>query len=208
MIKAADMVMEQASRIIARINEKNPYYVVIGIFIALLVVDYFLVLQFQMRSLNSLNPKITSLSQELQSAQNNIQRLPQFQQERDRLKAQLDKTNRKIRTKEEVPVLLENVSLIANRNGVRIEQVRPDRAIDKPILTNEDGQYFSMPVVVEASSGYHHFGSFLNQLETEGDLVTIPEFVITASDKDTQRQRINLTINAIVFEKNTEKVAK
>ena len=208
MIKAADMVMEQASRIIARINEKNPYYVVIGIFIALLVVDYFLVLQFQMRSLNSLNPKITSLSQELQATKNNIQRLPQFQQERDRLKAQLDKTNRKIRTKEEVPVLLENVSLIANRNGVRIEQVRPDRAIDKPILTNEDGQYFSMPVVVEAASGYHHFGSFLNQLETEGDLVTIPEFVITASDKDTQRQRINLTINAIVFEKNIEKVAK
>lgn len=200
MIKISD-VSEQVFKIIDRINEKNPYYIVIGICVAFLIADYFVILQFQLRSLGSLNPKITTLSQELTSVQNNIQRLPQFKQERERLQAELEKTNRKIRTKEEVPVLLENISLIANRNGVRIEQIRPDQAVDKPILTNEDGKYFSIPVVVEAASGYHHFGRFLNQLETEGDLVTIPDFMIASSDKDTQRHRIKLTINAVVFEK-------
>ena len=41
-------VVDQLTKLIQKINEKNPYYTVIAGLIIVLVIDYFLLLQFQL----------------------------------------------------------------------------------------------------------------------------------------------------------------
>ena len=192
---------KQIAQMINRINEKNPYYVVIGAVVALLVLDYICVLQFQVRTLSSLNPKTKTLADDYDSTNNNIKRLPQYQKEVRRLEGQLERVSRKIRTREEIPQILENISVVANENGVHIEQIMPNTTVEEPILKNNDGQYFIVPIIVEGRSSYHDFGRFFNQLEEEGVLLNVPDFTIAANAQEPRLHRVKLTINAIVLEK-------
>ena len=194
-------IPEQILGLITKINEKNPYYLVVGLIVVILIVDYFCVMQFQLNTVGSLGSRIATLSQELETTETNIQRMSQYQIEVERLREKLERMSGKIRTREEVPLLLENISRIANKHAVQIEQIMPDKTEGEPILQNSDGEYFSIPVSIEARAGYHDFGRFLNELERDGDFFRVPEFVIAASSDDPMRHAIKLMINAIVFEK-------
>jgi len=72
---------EQIFQLIAKVNEKNPYYTIIGFLAILLILDYFCVMQFQLKTLRALSPKANTLAEELKTAKGNIQRIPQYQTE-------------------------------------------------------------------------------------------------------------------------------
>ncbi len=197
----AKNVKEEFGKVIAKINEKNPYYLIAGFLVLLLIVDYLVVMQFQLRTLSTLSPKIKGLSDELSVTENNIQRLPQYKKEIERLSSSLERINKKVRTKEEIPMILENISVIANRNGVKIEQIMPDTTTTDPILQNDSGAYYSIPIVVEAKSGYHELGRFLSDLEREGALLSIPDFTIGHNKSEPRANIVKMTLNVIVLEK-------
>jgi len=192
---------EQVSKLIAKINEKNPHYIIAGILALILVVDYFGVMQFQIGTLSSLNPKIRDLSQEVKATKSNIQRMPQYQKEVRDLEQRIADINDKMKPRAGVPLILENISRVASKNGVQVEQLMPDTAVDQPVAKNKDGFFYKIPIVVEARSGYHQFGRFLNELEREEVFLSIPEFTIAAAGNEAAQHAIKLTIHAIVFDK-------
>lgn len=197
-------VFDKISGGISKLNEKNPYYMIIPIIILGLLLDYFLVLQFQLKTLGSLTPQsTTTLSQELSAAKNNIQRIGKYQKDLQDLSAKLEKMNYKIKSKEEVPMILENMSRVANENSVRIEKLVPHPAIDV-LLENEEGQYLSVPIFIAAKSSYHNFGRFLNQLEADEIFLNIPSFKIERQGNDSTLHIVELKIDVIIFEKNEE----
>ena len=187
---------------ITKIYENNPFLLIGGVILVVLLVDYFLVMQFQLRILGTLNPKISERSQELKTTQNNVERMPQYKKEAGRIKSELARASRRIKTKEEIPLVLKDISRIANIHSVRIEEVFQDTSLDNPILENSEGKYYILPVEIQARSSYHDFGRFLNQLENEGAIMNIPEFKIAASSGETAKHSIRLVINTVVLEKN------
>ncbi|MCK5215093.1 MAG: type 4a pilus biogenesis protein PilO [Candidatus Omnitrophica bacterium] len=187
---------------ITKIYENNPFLLIGGVILVVLLVDYFLVMQFQLRILGTLNPKISERSQELKTTQNNVERMPQYKKEAGRIESELARASRRIKTKEEIPLVLKDISRIANIHSVRIEEVFQDTSLDNPILENSEGKYYILPVEIQARSSYHDFGRFLNQLENEGAIMNIPEFKIAASSGETAKHSIRLVINTVVLEKN------
>lgn len=200
MIKGGKQNMEQFNKLITKINEKNPYYLLIGVLFLILIVDYLVIMQFQLRTLGSLNPKIKTLSEELSGTKNNIQRLSQYEDEIKKLNRQLGRFIRRVKGKEEIPQALENISVIANKNGVKIEQIMPDTSTNEPVLQNSEGQYFIIPVIIEAKAGYHNFGRFLNQMEEEGVFLNVADFTLAANLKEGRLHTIKLTVDTIVLE--------
>ena len=192
---------DQLSAMVTRVNEKNPYYLLAGVLLLIFIVDYLCVMQFQLRTLSALSPKLTTLSAELQTTKNNIQRLPQYHAETRRLEGYLASTKGRIRAAAEIPLILEDISIMANKHRVRIEQLMPDTTMDKVLLQNSEGRYFEVPIVIEARSRYHDLGRFLNQLEEEGALIAVDEFMIVSNKKDPRLHAVKLTVNAVVFEK-------
>lgn len=194
-------IAEKINQMVNKVNEKNPYYLLLLVLAGLLIGLYLLPIQFQVATLQTLIPKVRDLGQDIQNSQNNIQRLPQYQKELIQLKLKLTSVSRKIRTKEELPVLLETISRIAGRTNLKLEQVMPHASVQQPVLENADGKYFAIPIMVEAKSGYHDFGRFLNQLELEGIFSDLTDFAITSEAGDQNRHSIRMTLKCLLLEK-------
>ena len=197
-------VTDQLTKLIQKINEKNPYYVIIAALVVVLVVDYFLLMQFQFSNLRSLNPKLHTLEQELKTTRNNIKEMNAFQNQIKLLNVKGQDINSQIKSKEEIPLILENISRLASKYGVVIDEIVPNTTNEEIIMKNNDGQYLSIPVKVLAYSGYHNLGRFLNQLENEEKFFTISDFSITGNSQDTVHHVISLTLRALVFEGNRQ----
>ncbi len=193
-------LVEKFSKSISAIQEKNPYLIVCGIVFGVLVIDYFAVLQFQLAALTSLTPKINALSQETKETTDNAARMPQYEREVKSLSEKIEKISQKVKPKGEMPLIIENISRIANKSGVKIDQIMPDQSAEKQVLKNKQGVYYSIPILVEARSGYHQFGHFFNQLEVEGIFMDIPEFSIMGNASEPMQHKIKLTLKVIFLE--------
>jgi len=201
-------IPEKFFQIVNKINEKNPYYLLLITIGGLCIVFYLFPIQFQGAALQALTPKVRDLGQDLENTRNNIQRIAQYQKELTQLKTKLDYINKKIKPKEELPALLEMISLIASKNNVKIEQVMPQTTAQKAVLDNSDGKYFAVPIVIEARSGYHDFGRFLNQLEQEGVFTDLSDFTFASEAMDANRHLIKMTMKTILLDKKDSKDAK
>ncbi|MFA5260351.1 MAG: type 4a pilus biogenesis protein PilO [Candidatus Omnitrophota bacterium] len=193
-------VKGQMGSMVNRINEKNPSFLLAGIFTVILVVFYLFPLQFQLKTLQAINPKIAELNREVAETKNNILRVSQYKKELSLLEDKYQNLQRRIKRKEDVPLLLENISRIADKCGVKIEQILPQTAMNDPVLENNEGKYFSIPIVIEAQSGYHQFGQFLNKMERDGIFWRLPNFSIQTGVEDSQTASMNLAIELVVFE--------
>ncbi|HQO57101.1 MAG TPA: type 4a pilus biogenesis protein PilO [Candidatus Omnitrophota bacterium] len=193
-------IKNQMGSAVNKINEKNPSFLLAGIFTVILVVFYLFPLQFQLKTLQAINPKLEELNRETTETRNNILRVTQYKKELSRLEEKYQNLQRRIKRKEDIPFLLENISRIADKHGVKIEQILPQTAINDPVLENNEGKYFSIPIVIEAESGYHPFGRFLNEMERDGIFLRLPNFSIETGREDQQTASINLAIELVVFE--------
>jgi type IV pilus assembly protein PilO len=192
--------IEKFRGLINKVNEKNPYYLLIALLFCILIVFYLFPIQFQFAALQAISPKITQMRQDLETTQNNIQRKKQYQDELQRHTNRLEDLRRRIKRKEEIPLLLENISRIAGQHGVSVVQLMPQTTLDEPILENKDGRYFSIPIVIEAQSGFHQFGAFINELEREGVFLRLPRFSIAAGSANSRQQDIEMTMEVVIFE--------
>lgn len=190
--------LEKINELFSRVNEKNQYYVLGGILVFIFLFDYFVLMQWQLRILRNLNPKISSLANDLKDARNNLQRTQQFQTEAARLREQMQKFNRRITSKEEIPSLLETISRMAQEVGVQIDQLRPLAGLGAPILEDKGEKYYAFPIQINARGGYHDIGRFFNKIETASAFLRIKDFQLVASPEDTSRHLARLTIEAVV----------
>lgn len=195
-------ISDQLTGIIQKINAKNPYYTIIAGIVVVLVIDFFLLMQFQLSNLRSLNPKLATLSQDLKLARTNIKQMASFQNEIRQLTVKNQEMNSKIKSKEEIPLVLESISRLASKYGVVIDQIIPNTNSEEVVMKNNDGQYLAIPVKVEAYSGYHNFGRFLNQLENEEKFFTISDFSIIGNTQDAVHHSISLTLRILIFEED------
>lgn len=193
-------IKADAQKFIEQVNEKNPYYLVIGVLIVVLLLDYFLIMQFQLGQMRTLGPKITEIKKDIQLFENNKDRVDKYKEDIIELDVQLAGLQERLRTTEEIPIVLENLSRLANDNKVFIEQILPETSLNEPILENKEGRFYLLPVLIDARSSYHHFGQFVNDLEIKGALMRIDRLSILTNIDNPRQHRIKLTILAVIFE--------
>ena len=69
------------------------------------------------------------------------------------------------------------------------------------------GQYFALPIVIQARCGYHMFGRFLNRLENEEMYSILKDLIVQSDEKDPHTHLFNMTIKVILLDK-TKGLAK
>ena len=158
-------------------------------------------MQPRLKDLNTINAKLGVLKQDLQQAKDNIAQMSFYQSQLVHLKEALQKSEYKILMKEEVPLILEGISHLASQNGIKIDQIVPDKSSQELLLTNKDGKYYSFPISVQARAGYHDIGRFIDQLEKDKIFKTISRLTIVGNPADPIHHSLNLTIKAVILEK-------
>ena len=189
----------KVSELIGKIDEKNRHYFLIGALLFIFLLDYFILMRPQLVTLTKINPEIKLLSQDSEKAQEDIGKLGFYQTEVKRLESQLAQTSKTIKSKEEVSIILEQISRMANRNNIRIDQIMPSMEEQKVLLEDNKRTYYALPILVQAKSGYHDFGRFLNQMERNDLFLYVASFSIITGE-DVRAHALKMNLQAIVFE--------
>ena len=201
------MKMEFVDKIkttIANLDEKNRYYVFGGVLLFVFLLDYLILMGPQLGALSKLNPENKILIEDIQTAKSEIQKLAQYRQDIVKMNEEMVRINARVRQKEEVPLVLETITLLANKNDVKIEQITPNPVDQKLLLDNKERKYYSLPIDIQAKAGYHNFGRFLNQIEREGLYLGVKNFTITPG-AESRNEVIKITLKAVVYEVGNEK---
>ncbi len=198
---SSENINEQISKLISKINEQNPFLVVSIAAGVILVLFYFIFFQAKIKETTALGAEIGNLSQSLDQTKSDLQRINQYNQELDNLRKKIENFNKKVKSKDEIPVALESLSRLASDNGVKIEQMMPDEARSEIILSNAEGNFVAIPVVIGARSGYHDFGKFVNKLEDSGIFLGVSDFGVMTNSADSNQHMVKLVLRLVIFEK-------
>jgi Tfp pilus assembly protein PilO len=189
------------NELLSKIDEKNRYYILGGVLIVVFLLDYFFVMQpLQINPLTKLLAENRVVQDELRDARNDTKQMAQFKEEVKKLKIRAQIENEKVLSSKEVTKALEQLSRIAEQEQIKIDQIVPLEGSKELVLSNNDGKFYSLPILIEARGGYHNLGRFFNKLETAEIFMNITHFKLAANAGDNKRHSAKMTIRTIVFE--------
>ncbi len=181
---------------------KQLSYVLIGFMIIFIVIaDFFLIMKPQLRALASLRKKIVETSQGVKETKDNLQRLPALREEIVKLKEKLGSVENSILPREEAIMMVDKISRLAAKSSVRINQIAPLSNAETKVLSNEQGEYFSLPIALSAEGGYHEIGTFFYNLENDETFMSIDNFEIMKDAGSAKKNIVTVTVNVFIVKK-------
>ncbi len=164
----------------------------IGI-LSFVILDYALIMQFQIRAMDKMNGEIKQLGEDIERVKADKQRITQIKQGLEGTRTQFKAVADKIRSLADVPMVLEEISTVATASRVTLDVLNPSKEGQEHAFTIGEAKYYFLPVVINAHSGYHMFGKFLNELESANLLFIIKDLRMDNSGKEGS---VNLAIGA------------
>ncbi len=183
-----------------KLDPKYHYYILAGVLLMVFVLDYFFLLKPLLGSLNKLNTQTSELRHNIQDAKTDMARIGQNRDQLEKIRNQVNEVKVKIRSAQEVPLILEDISRIASEQGVKIDQLMPLKDQKVLLAKQKDVEYYALPIMVQARSPYHDLGRWLAALESEKVFYGIGNLSIMTNPKDTMRQQVQITLKAAIFE--------
>lgn len=181
------------------------YGIFIGILVIIFVLDFFIIIApLQLNAIQKTGTDRQSLQQSIERLKSDLTRIDQMKISLDKNRKELDVLNAKIRSVGEIPSILEDMSRLANEVGVKIDQITPQPDAQKILVSSDSGKYYLLPIVIQATSGYHMFGRFLNRLELGKLLFIVQTLTIENKVDDAKKHMITATLKVVVYEKNSD----
>jgi len=201
---------DQSDKVVAKLQDMDPknwYYVFAAIIFVIFVADYFLLMKPQLGTLSKMNPEIKKLSDNLRTTKTDIARITQYKDQVQELKHQVDQLRLRVRTKQEVPFIIEKISRMAHKNDFKVDQIMPNTLQESVLLEHSERTYYDLPILIEARSTYHDFGRFINALESDDTFFKVDEFTVAAMS-GSRLNTVKMTLKTIVYDENTAKEEK
>jgi len=196
------MKINGLDKIVAKFNdidEKQRYYIFIGLLVLVFLLDYFVLMRPQLKTLTKINPEIKVLTGDLNKAKDDIKKLATYESQLEDIQKDLINISLRISSKNEVPLILERISLIADKSGVKIDQIMPESDELELLLENNNKKFYLLPVLIEAYSAYHSFGRFVNNVENSDIYLKVGSFTIN-SQNDSRRLKVSMILMAVIYE--------
>jgi len=185
-------------------DEKKIYGVFAVILLLFFLLDYFVIMHPQLNALSTINAEIEVERQGIDKINKNIKNLAEYQKKVTGLQSDLKEMNSLVKSIDEIPLILEQISNIADKNGIKLDQINPNSQEKALILENNNISYFAFPILIEGRAKYHDFGKFLNGLENSNVCLKIVYLSISSVERSSYHT-VALTIDAIVFKKTESK---
>lgn len=180
-------------------DDKTLYYVFGVVLLTVFLLDYFLLMRPQLNTLAKINPEIKILREDIGKARNDIARIGQYQSQVKKFQADINQENKKVELRDEVPLILEHISRIADQNKVTINQIMPNVIDSEIVLENDERIYYDLPIDIEARASYHDLGRFVNAIEQGPIFLKVGEMTM-ASIENRKQLSIKLTFDALVYD--------
>jgi type IV pilus assembly protein PilO len=141
------------------------------LFVAVLAAGYFFYLTDKQDQLTRVQGEETTLKSEYESKSFQAANLQQYRDQQTEMEARFGTLLRQLPSDTEVPGLLEDITLAALNNGLRIESIdlQPERRAEF---------YVELPITVTVNGDFHDLGSFVSGVANLSRIVTLHDFTI------------------------------
>jgi type IV pilus assembly protein PilO len=141
------------------------------LFVAVLAGGYFFYLTDKQDLLNGVRGEETTLRSEYESKSFQAANLQEYRDQQTEMEARFGTLLRQLPSDTEVPGLLEDITLAALNNGLRIESIelQPERRAEF---------YVELPITVTVNGDFHDLGSFVSGVANLSRIVTLHDFTI------------------------------
>lgn len=170
--------------------DKQKIILIIAVTLVLAYLDFSFIIRMQSGSLKQLNQKISKVKNDIDKTKRELIRMQQLEGGPEKAKV----FTKEFITEEGIPMLLSEISNIANKDKIKITQIEPlknpDRITDLGVAAN------LLPVAIdlEITGGYHQLGAFLSDLENSAKFIAVNQISIISQGDDYNIQRISLRL--------------
>jgi len=157
-----------------------PVKIVVVVLVSLLVLaaGYYLIIEDQLVSLESVEKKEVTLRTTFESKQAKASNLEAYRKQLEEMKQSFGTMLRQLPDKTEVAELLVDVSQTGLASGLEFELFKPKAEVPREF-------YAELPIELVVTGTYHEFGSFISGLAALPRIVTIHDInIVKASSKE------------------------
>jgi len=168
----------------------------------LILVGYFyFFLRPSMTKLFGLIPKIGERKASIKSVQDDLFHEARLNSRVEALHEKLGGYEKRLSREKEIPMLLESLSEIAKKSGVKILGITPGAGALKTQGAADKGEsvYQEVPIAISAQSGYHELGVFINRLENDQRYMQISDMKITSARSNPRKHNMEFVVYAYTF---------
>ena len=183
-------VLERLNAFLETREEKQKNAIVGAFFIAVLLADFFLLVQPVIQVFTGTIPELAVQKQRLSDLQEDIKNVDGIEKQWEDTRQKLAATEKQFIPKEEIPSLLESLSKLAQESKVRIVTLKPLEPADA------GSDLLRIPIYMSAVAGTHDLGRFLSLLEGGDTFFKVTDLRIAANALDDYRHTIELSIEA------------
>ncbi len=191
-----DLIIEK----LKKLDPQYHYYILGGALLLVFLFNYFCLLKPLLGSLNKVNSQISEMRQNIEDVKTDIARVGQNRDQLEKIRNQVNEVKVKIRSAQEVPMILEDISRNASEYGVKIDQLMPLKEQKVLLAKQRDVEYYALPILIQARTPYHDLGRWLAQLEQDKIFYSVGSLSVLTNPKDPMRHQIQLTVKAAIFE--------
>lgn len=181
------------------ISEKKKKKILIFIAILTVSILYFnFLIRPKLMKLMELNAKESALKLNIANMQNELKIMDEYKKKSDNLKTESSDLKKRLSNSKELPNLISEFSKIARDLDVKLVSIKPIARPSSP-QTQEDAPskkpYVSLPIEIEATSGFHEIGSFIGELEGMNIFIKLVGLDIKGDEDSLYSHKIRLTLN-------------
>jgi type IV pilus assembly protein PilO len=182
--------------------KKNQKQVMIFLLLALvfvLIIYFNFLLMPQVTRVIGATVKMNEMGSDLKNAKSDIARVPEFKKDISEFKEKVDSYERMLPAEQEIPTLLESLSVMAKSSGVRIESIMPVAKKEEKLSPGQ--VYQEIPILITARSGYHELGSFVSKLENAERFMKIVDINIRTNKLAPKKHDVEILVLTFILVK-------
>lgn len=165
------------------------------LFFVVCAIGYFLAIKPKLDAIDQANAQEQNLLNEFKDKDSKLRNLQQYQAQLQQMEANFNQQLQQLPKETEIPSLVEDINVTGVNSGLKFKNIR---------LENEVTQEFfiEQPISIEATGDYHAFGMFVSGIALLPRIVTLHDFVITASqntDKKSDIPVVDYTLKAKTY---------
>ena len=169
--------------------DKKKIGLIILICAILIYVDFAFLIKLQLRSTTAVGAKIIKLRKDIEVLNKDLIMMQQTGKKQD-VAVKL----KKIISEGQMPSLFQSISNTANKNNVKIMEIRPSRAPK----SSASGIFTPMSLTLDLSCSYHNLGKFINDLENLEVFIAVENLRILPQSQDYFTHGVTLVLKTYV----------
>lgn len=155
----------------------------IFLFFLVCAIGYFLALKPKLDAIDQAHAQEQNLLNEFKDKDSKLRNLQQYQAQLQQMEMNFNQQLQQLPKETEIPSLVEDINLTGVNSGLKFKNIRLESEVTQEF-------FIEQPIAIEATGDYHSFGSFVSGIAALPRIVTLHDFVITATQNQDKKSDI------------------